>query len=113
MPYLILSLDSFNAREAGNHVANEILKTQLHITPLVESDANLQPPFDLKEFEDPKIVEFSLPGGMQYFRSSAPDKYLISHPSESIRSFTTRCVDPENVFVLKVSFSVLFFLCQI
>lgn len=99
--FLSCTVIRFNAREVGIYVANEVLKTQFLDKPVAQFET-VRPPFDLFEFSAPKIVEFALPGGLYYYKSKLPDSYPVLSPTNSLRSLTTRCVHPENVFVVKV-----------
>ncbi len=83
----------------GLFVAKGVLRDQFNV--LEESDQTNDFPYDLPEFTTPKITQFPLPGGLHYYKSSMPDSYPF--PVYETFSMTTRCVDPENVFVIKVS----------
>lgn len=77
------------------------MRNQLNVASVGKDESSF--PFDLNEFLYPKIVEISLPGGLCYYKSTIPDQYPMAYRSESLRALITRCVDPENVSVLKVN----------
>lgn len=101
----------YNARELGEYVAGEVMKAQLNQSTEEHSVCSGRHIVDLPEFRNPKIVEFSLPGGLFCFKSTLPDPYPEALSPEMLRPLTTRCVDPENVTVLKV-FLLLANICQ-
>lgn len=84
-------------------MADEVLRNQLSLLSSSKAPTELKAPFDLKEFMVPKIIECSLPGGLFFYKSVLPDQFAIS-TGDTARALTTRCVDPENVTVVKVSF---------
>ena len=88
----------YNARELGVYVAGEVMKAHVDLF----ADGHSKPLVDLPEFINPKIIEFALPGGLFCFKSTLPDQYPEAVLPNMLRPLTTRCVDPENVTVLKV-----------
>ena len=87
----------------GVHVANEVLRNHLNAQSTTDIEvSSVATPFDLREFTDPKIVEYFLPGNLYYYKSCLPDRYPMPLHTDTVRALTTRCVDPENVTVFKV-----------